>query len=114
LEKEGGQNVDDVVRNQEQADILAYALGPVNVRDPRGNVVGRIEPKLTPELIAEPRRRAKSPGPRYSGAQVQDRLRALQEEWDRLGGFDEIYKREFLARLNVSDPGYMRPRDAAG
>jgi uncharacterized protein YmfQ (DUF2313 family) len=106
--------VDDVVLNEEQADIVAHALGPVNVRDPRGTVLGRIEPRLTPELIAELRRRARSPGPRYSGAQVQARLQALQAEWDRLGGFDEAYMREFLARLNQSDPGYMRPRDEAG
>jgi hypothetical protein len=45
---------------------------------------------------------------------VQARLQALQAEWDRLGGFDEAYMREFLARLNQSDPGYMRPRDEAG
>jgi hypothetical protein len=44
---------------------------------------------------------------------VQARLRDLQEEWDRMGGFDETYMRAFLDRLNASNPGHMRPTDAA-
>jgi hypothetical protein len=103
----------DVVLTEEQAKIVAHSVGPVNVRDPRGNVVGHIEPKLTPEMIAELKRRAKSPGPRYTGEQVQARLQALQREWDCRGSFDESYMHEFLARLNESDPGHMRPRETA-
>jgi len=103
----------DVVLTEEQSRIVAGALGPITVRDPRGNVVGQLEPKLTPEMIAELKRRAQSPGPRYTGEQVQARLRALQEEWDRTGGFDEKYMRAYLDRLNASDPGHMRPTDAA-
>ena len=72
------------------------------------------EPELTPEMIAELKRRAESPGPWYWGEQVQARLRALQEEWDRTGGFDEVYMREFLARLDKADPGHMRPKEQAG
>jgi hypothetical protein len=71
-------------------------------------------PKLTPEMIAELKRRAASPGPWYTSAQVQARLRALQEEWDRTGGFDEAYLREFLARLNAADPGHMRQKNQTG
>jgi hypothetical protein len=71
---------------EEQAKIVAQAFGPVTVRDAQGNILGHIEPKMTPEMIAELKRRAASPGPRYSGAQVQARLQALQAEWDRIGG----------------------------
>jgi hypothetical protein len=35
-------------------------------------------------------------------------LRALQEEWDRTGGFDEAYMHAFLERLDAADPGRMR------
>jgi uncharacterized protein YmfQ (DUF2313 family) len=100
----------ELILTEEQAKVIAQAWGPVTVRDGRGNVLGRIEPALTPEKIAELKRRAASPGPWYTGQQVQARLRALQEEWDRTGGFDETYMREFLARLNEADPGHMRPQ----
>ena len=104
----------ELVLTAEQARIVAQALGPVTVRDPTGKVLGRLEPTLTPEMIAELKRRAASPGPFYTGAQVQARLRALQEEWDRTGGFDEAYLHQFLERLNAADPGHMRPKEQAG
>jgi uncharacterized protein YmfQ (DUF2313 family) len=98
----------EVILTEEQAKIVAQALGPVKVRDVEGNDLGHIEPKFTPEMIAELKRRAASPGPFYTGAQVQARLQALQEEWDRTGGFDEAYMQDFLARLDAKDPGHMR------
>jgi uncharacterized protein YmfQ (DUF2313 family) len=103
----------DLVLTEEQAKIVAQAHGPLTVRDVRGNLLGRLEPELTAEMIAELKRRARSPGPRYTGAQVQARLQALQEEWDRTGGFDKAYMHEFLKRLDETDPGHMRPRDEA-
>jgi len=103
----------ELILTEEQSKIVAQAFGPVRVRDGHGTILGHIEPALTPEKIAELKRRAASPGPRYTGEQVQARLRALQEEWDRTGGFDEAYLREFLARLNAEDPGHMRPKDEA-
>ena len=93
----------ELILTTEQAQIVVRALGPVTVRDPSGNVLGCLEPKLTPETIAELKRRAASPGPFFTGAQVQARLRALQEEWDRTGGFDRDYMRAFLGRLQAED-----------
>jgi hypothetical protein len=58
-------------------------------------------------------RRAASPGPSFTGEQVQARLRALQEEWDRTGGFDEAYMHSFLERLDKEDPGHFRPMEQA-
>ncbi len=69
-----------------------------------------MDPELTPEMIAELKRRAASPGPFFTGEQIQARLKALEEEWDRTGGFDEEYVRQFLARLDTADPGHMLPR----
>jgi hypothetical protein len=104
----------DLILTEEQAKIVAASFGPVAVREPGGQVLGHIEPKLTPQQIAELKRRAASPGPWYRSDQVQARLRALQEEWDRTGGFDEAYVREYLKRLNEADPGHMRPKEKAG
>ncbi len=105
----------EVILTEEQAKIVFDAFGgQVIVRDATGEVVGRIEPKLTPAQIAELKRRAASPGPFYTGAQVQARLQALQEEWDRTGGFDEAHMHNLLARLDEADPGHMRPERQVG
>ncbi|HJT75847.1 MAG TPA: hypothetical protein VJ739_01465 [Gemmataceae bacterium] len=103
----------EIILTEEQAKLVVQAVDPVAVRDAAGNFLGQIEPRLTPEVIAELKRWARSPGPRYTGAQVQARLLALQNEWDRTGGFDEAYARDFLARLDATDPGHMRPREEA-
>lgn len=105
----------EIILTPEQAALLAQAPGRVAVRDPKGNLIGHFEPFiLTPEEIAELKRRAASPGPWYTGSQVQARLQALQEEWERTGGFDEAYMQEFLERLNAADPGHMRDKRKTG
>jgi hypothetical protein len=104
----------DLILNEEQAKIVTQTFGPILVRDATGKVLGHVEPKPTPEQIAELKRRAASPGPWYTGEQVQARLQALQAEWDRTGGFDEAYLRTFLKRLNEADPGHMRPQEQTG
>jgi hypothetical protein len=105
----------EVILTEEQAKVVFDAFGgPIIVRDSTGRVLGRFEAQLTPEQIAELKRRAASPGPWYTGQQVQSRLQALQAEWDRTGGFDEAYMKEFLKRLDEADPGHMRPREQAG
>lgn len=101
----------EIVLTDEQAAVVASAVKPVQVRDPKGHVLGVINPILTKEEIAELKRRAASPGPRYTGEQVQRRLQALQEEWDRTGGFDQDYMKAFLERLNTADPGHMRRQE---
>ncbi len=101
--------MNQIVLTEEQMKIVSQAFGPVTVRDATGKVLGRLEPALTPEMIGELKRRAASPGPWFTGEQVQDCLQALQREWDRTGGFDEVYMHEFLKRLDVTDPGHMRP-----
>jgi hypothetical protein len=75
---------------------------------------GKTMPEISPEMIQELKRRAATPGPRYTGAQVQARLRALQEEWDHTGGFDLAHMQDVLKRLNDADPGRMGPQGFAG
>ena len=104
----------ELILTEEQSRIVLQAVGPVIVRDSNGRELARIEPKLTPEEIAELKRRAASPGPFFTGRQVQARLKALQEEWDRTGGFDETFMKAFLERLDAADPGHMRNQRPTG
>lgn len=98
-----------LVLNDEQMKVLAQAQRQVEVRDSGGYLVGYLQfVGFTPAEIADAKRRAASPGPWFTGEQVQSRLHALQQEWDRTGGFDETYMHEFLKRLDESDPGHMR------
>ncbi|HEY8504406.1 MAG TPA: hypothetical protein VIL46_07465 [Gemmataceae bacterium] len=65
---------------------------------------------ITPEFVEELKRRAAAGhgGPCYTGAQVQARLHALQEEWDRTGGFDEAHMRALLRKRDETDPPHAR------
>ncbi|AMV28640.1 hypothetical protein VT84_29820 [Gemmata sp. SH-PL17] len=103
----------EIVLTEEQAKQLAGAVAPVEVKDSAGRVVGRLDPVLTPEFIAELKRRAATPGPRYSGVQIQARLQALQTEQDRIGRFDAEYAKAFLDRLEQADPGTYGPKGAS-
>jgi len=101
-----------VILTEDQARLVQQAMGErVQLCAPNGKVLRLIDPVFSPEEIAEAKKRAQSPGPWYSGAQVQARLRALQEEWDRTGGFDQAHTRELLARLNAADPGQYHTKD---
>jgi hypothetical protein len=95
-----------VILTDEQERVVTQAL--VLVRDGRGKVLGHIAPDLTSERLAELKRRAGSRRPFYTGAQVHARLKALQQEWDRTGGFDEALARQFLASLDTADSGHKR------
>lgn len=99
-----------LVLNEEQVKVLTEARRQVELRDNDGGLIGYLHFSLfTRAEIEEAKRRAASPGPWYTGEQVQSRLQALEREWERKGGFDEAYMHEFLKRLDEVDPGYMRP-----
>ncbi len=99
-----------ITLTKEQLRSLEDVRGPVRVLDADGRVLGQIDsPEFIKDLIEEVKRRRAAPEPCYTGNQVGARLRALQEEWNRTGGFDEAYMRQFLARLNEADPGHMPP-----
>ena len=88
-----------ITLNDEQMNVIRQANSPVEVCDSHGMVLGTVDPERSPEFIAEMKRRAAAPGPRYTGAQVQRHLQALQEAWDWEGGFDEARMREILDEI---------------
>ncbi len=93
-----------IVLTDEQARAVERAKGPIPVCDTKGNVLGHVEPLgFSPEEIAELKRRAASPEPRYTSEQVQAHFRALEEEWERTGGFGETYMHAFLDRLRAGE-----------
>ena len=100
-----------LILTAEQARVVAGAIEPIQLCDPAGRALATIQPLVSAEELAEAKKRAASPGPWYTGAQVQARLRALQEEWDRTSGFDEAYLGAFLRGMNAADPGHRRPRE---
>jgi len=101
----------EIVLTEEQAKQLTETLSPVVVKDPSGRVVGHLGPVLSPERIAELKRRAATPGPRYSSESVKAMLDALQAERDRIGPFGAEYALEFVRRLEESDPEKYGPKE---
>jgi hypothetical protein len=89
---------------EEQARLVQHALvEPLQLCDPQGNVLRTVAPEYSKEFIAELKRRAAAPGPRYTGEQVRQHLQGLQEAWDKEGPFDETRMRELLAELRAQD-----------
>lgn len=93
-----------IVLTPEQLQVYQRALDVVKVCDPEGNVVGSLEPERNPEFIAEMKRRARAPGPRYSGAHVQRMLQYLEQVWDREGSFDDARMKELIREFESKDP----------
>jgi hypothetical protein len=58
--------------------------------------------ELTPEFIAELKRRAAAPGPRYSMEQSREMLRTLQEAWDREGPFGTEQANQIVEKLRAN------------
>ncbi|HJZ54450.1 MAG TPA: hypothetical protein VKE74_05805 [Gemmataceae bacterium] len=100
----------EIVLTEEQAKVLAAADTTVVVRDPKGATVGVLDPREA-MIIARAKRRATTPGPRYSSASVLATLDALQAERDRIGPFSPEYAHEFVRRLEASDPEKYGPRE---
>lgn len=92
-----------IVLTNDQLQVLHQATGPVPICHPEGTVVGTVDPDLTPEFIAEMKRRAASDGPWYTSEQVSGHLQSLQEAWDREGGFDKARMHELLAQIRAAD-----------
>jgi hypothetical protein len=100
----------EIVLTEEQTKLLAGTFARVTVKDSAGNVLGHLEPALSPEFIAELKRRATSPGPWYSGAHIQARFASLQKEWERTGGFDSAHMKAFLDQLEQTNHGKYGPK----
>ncbi len=70
----------EIVLTQEQAQVVASALKPVQVRDESGNVLGIIAPAWTEADIEDALRRLASDEPRLSFQQVMEHLRSLEQK----------------------------------
>ena len=88
-----------IVFTPEQAQVFMTTGDPIEVCDPQGTVLGTIHPPKMLEFIAECKRRARAPGPRYTSAQVQETLRVLKETWDKEGPFGKEKADEILQEL---------------
>jgi hypothetical protein len=92
----------ELILTEDQAKRVAQANSPVEVRDPRGNWLGRLDPQEA-AIVAELLNRRGKPQKGIPAHKVQEHLRALQAEWDRLGGFDREYMQAFLEKLRAGD-----------
>ncbi|HET6576026.1 MAG TPA: hypothetical protein VFG68_20665 [Fimbriiglobus sp.] len=90
----------EIVLTEEQARVLAQSTTAVLIRGPSGVPVGLIDPREA-AVIEEARRRLRGEQRGISGPAVQAHLTALQQEWDRTGGFDETHMLTFLAKLRA-------------
>ena len=99
----------EIVLTEEQARQVSGAPTTVVVKDAAGRVVGHLETTPSPEWIAEMKRRAAAPGPRYSSASLLAAIDALQAERDRIGPFDSAYMWAFVERLERDDPARYGP-----
>lgn len=100
--------MNEIVLTPEQMQTVDVTR-PVVIKTPDGQVIGPVGPLFTPEQISEMKAKTKAKGPWYSGSQVQARLKALDAEWERTGGFDQEQMKAFLAKLSESDPDTFGP-----
>jgi hypothetical protein len=77
-----------IVLTDEQSQVVDRANEPVEVRRKDGSVVAQITTKNT-----------SAPGRWYSGDQVQEYLRRLEDEVSRTGHCDEERARQILAQF---------------
>jgi hypothetical protein len=92
-----------IVLTEEQMKIVRQSKDPVKDCDPTGLILGTVDPEITPEFIAEMKRRAAKPGPRYTSEQVRNHLQPLQEAWDREGPFDQKRMMELLEQIRAKE-----------
>ena len=69
----------DIVVSDELCRAITDAQGEVRLVTAQGEVLGRFEPELTPEELAEIRRRIVSNEPRLTTREVLDRLGSENE-----------------------------------
>ena len=98
----------EVRLTEEQANRIKQSPDLVRLCDPHGHLLGLFRPEITEAALAELKRRARSPGPWYTGDQLNRRLDALQEERDRAGRLDDNRVADILKHMDETDPGEMR------
>ncbi len=99
----------ELILTEEQTRQLLAAQGRVKVKTPGGQELGKIDRPLTDEEIAALKARAKDEMPEYSSEQVQARMKALEAEWERTGGFDPTHLERFFDQLSQDDQDSYGP-----
>ncbi len=92
----------EIMLTKEQTEILSTSSGPVVIRIPTGESVGSLDPHEQ-LIIAECKRRLASTSLRIPHHRVEAHMAALQVEWERTGGFDQVYMNGFLQKLREAD-----------
>lgn len=92
----------DITLTEEQAQVVRQAGESVSVRDPQGDIIILIDP-LDVAALRRYRERRGDSRPTVPWAKVREHMQALEAEWDRAGGFDEAYAREFVEKLRQQD-----------
>jgi len=89
-----------IVLTPDQVKLYNQAKEPVQVCDTQGKILGTLPPDFSAEFIAELKRRAASPGPWYSGDEIQAMFRFLEEAWAKEGSFDEARMHQLLDQFD--------------
>ncbi len=92
-----------IVLTPDQVKVYHQAKEPVQVCDAQGRVLGTLPPDHSTEFIAELKRRAQSPGRRFTSEQVTRHMQALAEVWKREGPLDEKRTLEVLEEIRAED-----------
>jgi hypothetical protein len=103
--------MNEIVLTPEQMKVLVDSGRSVVVKTPDGQGLGRIDPPLTDEQIAELKARAAAAKtePYFTSAHMRAREEALQAEQARVGKFDRETLFAFLAKLSEADPEKYGP-----
>jgi hypothetical protein len=92
----------EIVLTEEQAQVVLEAGESVSVRDPQGDIIVLIDP-LDVAALRRYRERRWNSTPTITWAKLRKHMQALETEWERTGGFDETYAREFVEKLRQQD-----------
>jgi len=93
-----------IVLNEEQLRVIFQSGEVVEVRDPEGNVLAHIHPRLSQAEIDEIKRRLASNQRRFTSQQVRAHFQALEEAINR-DGLDEAQAMALLKRLQAGEKG---------
>lgn len=89
-----------IILTPEQAKLYHDANSCVPVCDSQGKLLCILEPEHSAAFIAEQKRRAASSGPRYSGDDIQEMFRFLEDAWAKEGGFDDKRMRQLIDQFD--------------
>lgn len=86
----------------DQARILIGAVSPIELRDERGSILARVPAPTADEMVARILARRGESRQGYPAAEVEQRLRRLQEIRDE-EGMDEAKMWELLRRMRAGE-----------